>query len=138
MPVYGGHLHLEMVECHGEGVDLAGRAHLLHVGAKIAQCHGSHRTRSRLELVDGRHGLGRAAGAVGLFHLLRNARSTGAEGLQKLAQELRVVPLGEDAAVVAYGATAKRGDTDVSSLFNSTYQRVDGTWKLAVHQQTPR
>ncbi len=51
---------------------------------------------------------------------------------------MRVVLLGDDAAVVAYGATADRGDTNVSSLFNSTYVRCDGTWRLAVHQQTPR
>ncbi|MGI8757051.1 MAG: nuclear transport factor 2 family protein [Acidimicrobiales bacterium] len=53
-------------------------------------------------------------------------------------EDMRVVPLGDDAAVVAYGATADRGDTHVSSLFNSTYVRRDGAWRLAVHQQTPR
>ncbi len=53
-------------------------------------------------------------------------------------EELRVVELGDDAAVVAYGATARRGETDVSSLFNSTYVRRAGGWRLAVHQQTPR
>ncbi len=53
-------------------------------------------------------------------------------------EDLRVVPLGDDAGVVAYGATATRGDTEVSSLFASTYVRVDGAWRLAVHQQTPR
>ena len=53
-------------------------------------------------------------------------------------EEIRVVPLGEEAAVVAYGATAVRGETQVSSLFNSTYVRVGGRWRLAVHQQTPR
>ena len=53
-------------------------------------------------------------------------------------EEVRVVALGEDAAVVAYGATATRGDTEVSSLFASTYVRTGGRWRLAVHQQTPR
>ena len=42
-------------------------------------------------------------------------------------EDMRVVALGEEAAVVAYGATAARGDTEVSSLFNSTYVRVDGS-----------
>ena len=55
-----------------------------------------------------------------------------------LEEPLRVVPLGEDAAVVGYGATARRGATEVSSLFASTYTRVDGAWRMAVHQQTPR
>jgi hypothetical protein len=40
-------------------------------------------------------------------------------------------------AVVAYRGRARRGDTDYAALFNSTYVRVDGSWRLAVHQQTP-
>lgn len=49
----------------------------------------------------------------------------------------RVLPLGPDAAVVAYAATATRGDTTYEALFASTYVRVDGRWRMAVHQQTP-
>lgn len=49
----------------------------------------------------------------------------------------RVVELGADVAVVAYRATARRGDHDYEALFNSTYVRQDGAWKLALHQQTP-
>jgi hypothetical protein len=49
----------------------------------------------------------------------------------------RVVPLGDDSAIVAYRATANRGGTDYTALFASTYVRVDGSWRLAVHQQTP-
>ena len=45
--------------------------------------------------------------------------------------------LGPDAAVVAYEARARRGDDEYHALFNSTYTRQDGKWKLAVHQQTP-
>ena len=49
-----------------------------------------------------------------------------------------MIQLGADAAVVAYGAEARRGETEVSSLFNSSYRREDGAWRLVVHQQTPR
>ncbi len=49
----------------------------------------------------------------------------------------RVVELGDSAAVVAYRATARRADADYDALFNSTYVREDGEWRLAVHQQTP-
>ena len=55
----------------------------------------------------------------------------------ELADE-RVVPLGPDAAVVAYRATASRGGTDYEALFNSTYVREHGRWRLVLHQQTPR
>jgi hypothetical protein len=49
----------------------------------------------------------------------------------------RVLPLGDDCAVVAYRARARRGDMDYEALFNSTYVREDGSWRLALHQQTP-
>jgi hypothetical protein len=49
----------------------------------------------------------------------------------------RVLPLGHNAAVVAYKATARRDGTDYTALFNSTYVRKNGDWKLALHQQTP-
>ena len=52
-------------------------------------------------------------------------------------EDERVVPLGEDGAIVAYRARAKRGDMDYEALFNSTWVREDGDWRLAVHQQTP-
>jgi hypothetical protein len=51
--------------------------------------------------------------------------------------EERVLPLGDDAAVVAYRATATRDDVTYTALFNSTYVREAGEWRLAVHQQTP-
>ncbi len=54
----------------------------------------------------------------------------------ELADE-RVVDLTADSAVVAYRATARRGESDYEALFNSTYVRDHGSWKLAVHQQTP-
>jgi hypothetical protein len=49
----------------------------------------------------------------------------------------RVLPLGDGTAVVAYKATATRNGTDYTGLFNSTYVRDNGDWKLALHQQTP-
>lgn len=50
----------------------------------------------------------------------------------------RVLPLDPNAAVVAYRASAARGDTTYAASFASTYVRQDGRWRLAVHQQTPR
>jgi len=49
----------------------------------------------------------------------------------------RVLPLGDDSAVVAYTAHARRADMDYHALVNSTYRRTDGGWRLAFHQQTP-
>jgi len=54
----------------------------------------------------------------------------------ELADE-QVLDLGPDTAVVAYRGLARRGDEDYEALFNSTYVREDGEWKLALHQQTP-
>lgn len=47
------------------------------------------------------------------------------------------IPLGEDAAVVAYRAVAVRQGDQYEALFNSTYVRTGESWKLAFHQQTP-
>jgi hypothetical protein len=49
----------------------------------------------------------------------------------------RVELLGDDAAVVAYEATAVRGDMTYKALFNSTYVRTADGWRLRLHQQTP-
>ncbi len=49
----------------------------------------------------------------------------------------RVVPLSDDSAIVAYRAHARRGDSDYEALFNSTYIRENGSWRLTLHQQTP-
>lgn len=51
--------------------------------------------------------------------------------------EERVLELGEDAAVVAYRATAHRSGEPYEALFNSTYVRRNGDWRLVLHQQTP-
>jgi hypothetical protein len=49
----------------------------------------------------------------------------------------RVLALGDGAALVAYRGRARRGEVDYTALFNSTYVRVDGDWRMALHQQTP-
>ncbi len=49
----------------------------------------------------------------------------------------RVLPLDQNAAVVAYTAYARRADMDYRALVNSTYRRTEGGWRLALHQQTP-
>ena len=49
----------------------------------------------------------------------------------------RVLDLTADSAVVAYRATARRDDDQYTALFNSTYVRERGSWRLTVHQQTP-
>lgn len=49
----------------------------------------------------------------------------------------RVLQLGDHAAVVAYRAVAHRAGQRYEALFNSTYVRQDGGWRLALHQQTP-
>jgi len=54
----------------------------------------------------------------------------------ELADE-RVLELSDDSAVVAYRATARRGATEYTALFTSTYVRRASGWKLALHQQTP-
>jgi hypothetical protein len=49
----------------------------------------------------------------------------------------RVLELDDRTAVVAYRATAQRSGQDYEALFNSTYVRDDGQWRLTLHQQTP-
>jgi hypothetical protein len=65
---------------------------------------------------------------------------SGPPWLEYRLEEMRVTELSPDAAVVTYGAVARR-DADgepYSAFMNSTYARRDDGWKLAVHQQTPR
>jgi hypothetical protein len=75
--------------------------------------------------------------------MVLNDRSEALEALRAASWdgfELRpglVQWLGPDAAVVAYEARARRGHDEYHALFNSTYTRQSGGWKLAVHQQTP-
>jgi len=51
--------------------------------------------------------------------------------------DLRVVPLGAEAAVVAYRAEATRAGQRYRAWVASTYVRTPDGWRLAVHQQTP-
>lgn len=43
-----------------------------------------------------------------------------------------------DTGLVTYSVVAHRGDDEYSALLSSLYVRVDGDWRLAFHQQTPR
>ncbi len=55
-------------------------------------------------------------------------------------QDVHLVPLGEDAAVLVYRAVARRaGDvSDFVASISSVYVREGGLWKMAFHQQTPQ
>jgi hypothetical protein len=50
----------------------------------------------------------------------------------------RVVELTDEAAVLNYRWSSRRGDETYEALMSSVYVRQpDNTWKLALHQQTP-
>jgi hypothetical protein len=52
--------------------------------------------------------------------------------------DMRVLPLGEEAATVVYRATAQReGHPEYTALMSTSYVRRDGEWLIAFHQQTP-
>jgi Domain of unknown function (DUF4440) len=51
--------------------------------------------------------------------------------------EARVFRLDDATAIVAYRAVAHRGGKEYAAWCNSTYVRCDGSWRLALHQQTP-
>lgn len=54
-------------------------------------------------------------------------------------EDVRAIPLGGDAGLVAYGVVAQRaGAPPYSALLSSVYVRRPGGWRLAFHQQTPR
>lgn len=53
-------------------------------------------------------------------------------------EHVRLLPLGDTSATLAYTATAGRKDRpEYRALMSSTYVRSGNTWKLAFHQQTP-
>ena len=54
-------------------------------------------------------------------------------------EEVRVVRLTEDAALLTYKASARREgeESQYSARASSAYVRRGGSWKLAFHQQTP-
>ena len=52
--------------------------------------------------------------------------------------DMHFVELTDDSAVVAYRADARRPDGSTYATFaTSAYVKLAGSWKLAVHQQTP-
>lgn len=72
-------------------------------------------------------------------------RAAAVEGLRQAPpwaryrlSDQRVLPLGADAAVVVYRAEAQRpGEDTYRAAMASTYVRAGGSWRLALHQQTP-
>jgi hypothetical protein len=49
-----------------------------------------------------------------------------------------LLPLGEDAAILTYEASAKRPDGETyRAIVSSGYVKHGGRWKMAFHQQTP-
>lgn len=53
--------------------------------------------------------------------------------------EPRTIELDPDSAVLVYTGSAERGDDEppFRALMSSVYTRRDGSWRLAVYQQTP-
>jgi Domain of unknown function (DUF4440) len=51
--------------------------------------------------------------------------------------DVRVVRSGADAGLVTYRASAVRGDAPYEATMSSVYVRVDGAWRLLLHQQSP-
>jgi hypothetical protein len=45
--------------------------------------------------------------------------------------------LTDDAVLLTYRFSGRRGDTVYTALMGSVYVRRDGEWKMAFHQQTP-
>jgi hypothetical protein len=54
-------------------------------------------------------------------------------------EDVRVLPLGEDAAALVYVGTGRRDGDDPPfvGVMSSVYIRRRGEWKLALYQQTP-
>ena len=52
-------------------------------------------------------------------------------------EEVQVVPIGDDAAVITYKGIGERPDDEPFKAYvSSTYLRRDGRWLLIFHQQT--
>ena len=54
--------------------------------------------------------------------------------------DVRLVELGADSTALVYIGTGYRGDNDPPfvGVMTSVYVRHNGTWKLALYQQTPK
>lgn len=52
--------------------------------------------------------------------------------------DVRLTPIGPDAAALVYRGTAHRGDGDpVEAVMSSVYRRHGDGWRLSLYQQTP-
>lgn len=72
----------------------------------------------------------------------RDAVLEGVAGAQAWAdvalENVRIVPLGDDAAALVYEARAHRSDQpEHHAAITSVYRREADGWKLVIHQQTP-
>jgi hypothetical protein len=63
---------------------------------------------------------------------------SGAPWTSFVVEDPRVLALGDDGGVVAYGVVAVRDGSEYSALVSSAYVRRAGAWRLTLHQQTPR
>jgi Domain of unknown function (DUF4440) len=54
--------------------------------------------------------------------------------------DIQVVPIGENSAALVYVGTGHRDGDDPPfvGVMSSIYVKQDGTWRLALYQQTPR
>lgn len=79
----------------------------------------------------------------GVGFMTREAAIRGIEGGQRWERlevaEPQLVRLGEDAALLAYSAEAQRSGREqpYRSMVSSVYVKLEGSWRLAFHQQSP-
>lgn len=52
-------------------------------------------------------------------------------------EQRRLVPLGDDVALLTYRFEGRRGDIGYTALVSSVYVRRGGEWRMTLHQQTP-
>ena len=51
--------------------------------------------------------------------------------------DIRVLPLGSEAAAICYSVVAHREDLEYEALISSVWRRYGGSWRMCLHQQTP-
>jgi hypothetical protein len=50
---------------------------------------------------------------------------------------VRALPLADDAGLLTYTFSGRRGDQHYRAVLSSVYVRRDGDWRMVLHQQTP-
>lgn len=51
--------------------------------------------------------------------------------------DVRVVQLGQDTAMICYSVEAQRDAQTYNALISSVWLKVHNDWKMSLHQQTP-